>query len=376
MEYENLPHMRRWNLDGTDYGIVLTGTVYGHAQLADGREITTSPLMQVRLQDQILLVQTHNTCYLCPLSEVDPSCQLTKKYLLSELPEASLVLDQWLNADPFRPVPDFAHREIPVPEDSYLLVLDTGRPYLFYGLFCKEPQGYRWVQRRGEIKLGMFSDSVFCTSRCPQSNKTLVDLRYLPKQGGYMMDTLVYPHLRFYRLATARPDTQVFVLNIGEEPFQLDEVEGILGKTILNSWQYIRLPLENSPQWKECQEMDMEMTGRLPNFGDLPLEQPAPPPSPAPQPMHKIEILQDLPLQFPTESSQYEVPTPPPLVAPTPALPIEEDSLFTERDQSDFSGDDTAPIPELKFEEVEQIAQGTVQELKLDLKPNPEKKDG
>ncbi len=215
--------MENWNLRAYSTEFILNGRVYDHPRISDGRKINTSPITKLGVEGEMLLFDTHNTTYYCPLPQVDPSCQLTKKFLLETLPAQKDLWDTWLNNDPTRPSTPFAQVDMPLEDGAYLLALDADHPYLFVGMYQKNSQGYHWVIRRPYVNQGMFSDSVHLSSF--HGENVPFDVRYFPEG---------YNELKFYNVSMEE-SVQIFLVNVGTEPVFYQEVQ-------LNPWHYMELP--------------------------------------------------------------------------------------------------------------------------------------
>ncbi len=227
MEQRNFPFLRNWNLSAHNDDVIIKGLVYGHPQITDSRKIKTSPVQKVafsRENWERLYFYTHNTVYECPMNQVDPTCQFTRKYLHDSLPEESLTWEKWLNDDPTRPETPFENMDLPVSDGAYILALDADSPHLFQGVYQKIANKYHWVIRHPYVNMGMFTDSVLSNKYDGQLN-LLFDVRYFP-QG--------VQELRFYGIKFGNENILFYVVNVGNTAVFYD------GKP-LESWHYFQL---------------------------------------------------------------------------------------------------------------------------------------
>lgn len=224
---EHTTRMENWNLRsyGSDY--ILDGRVFGHNRIRDGRKIHTSPVLHSVVTGEWIEFHTHNTIYSCPLGEVDPSCQLTKKYLLEQHPQHKEVWDSWLNNDPTRPPTPFARVDMPLEDGAFILALDAERPYLFVGMYQKWGDIYHWVIRSPFVNHGMYSDSVnLRTIDTPLP----FDLRYFPEGEN---------EVKFY-CTRIDQGLKVFMVNVGQDPVFYQGIQ-------LNPWHYLPLLHKEDP---------------------------------------------------------------------------------------------------------------------------------
>lgn len=258
MQTQSSPIMHNWNLSSNGMDVIVKGTVYGHPRISDGRKINTSPLVKgVFSQDSgdEIFFHTHNTIYQCPLHQVDPSCQLTKKYLLETLPQEHERWDKWLDNDSTRPTTPFQGVDLPVPDGSYLLALDPDCPYIFTGVYQKIGSTYHWIIRNPYVNMGVYTDSVLCNKYDDQLN-LLFDVRYFP-QGCQQV--------KFYDIQLKGEEVLFYVVNVGQTQINYDE-------NILNPWHYFQL-LENMVEKKE--EAKEEVKAQPPQE-ELPVEELSP----------------------------------------------------------------------------------------------------
>ncbi|MFI3253102.1 MAG: hypothetical protein R3Y63_02005 [Eubacteriales bacterium] len=366
MTDKKTPSMAHWNLIVNDGKIILNGAVYGHPQIADGRKVTTSPLASGELVEEAILFSTRNSQYLCPLEEVDPTCQLTKKYLLEQLPSEKDRWDLLLNGDPSRPhCPLFSIKNLPIPDGAYILALDAQRPYLFYGMFRKTQGQLLWEIRHPLVHVGMFTDSVL--SRKMEGEETIYDIRYFPK-GSAMF--------RFYQMELCPPITPFYVINVGTESVQCLDTPEIpqIQELTLQPWEYCHIPPVMPNRNKNTESDPKEECVVREDFSI---------PNPEPHTMleDEGEVLENREEQTflnPAKMTEREEE----IAEKRTNIPIpqEEPSLFEEIStenhedhcyQATFSETEDR-IPELKFEDMTQDANPEVAQLKLDLAPSLE----
>ncbi len=382
---ENYPLMAHWHLVAYGNDVILNGTVYGHPSIADGRKINTSPLVngQYGMNDgqEALYFSTKNTVYYCPMEEVDPSCQLTKKYLIEQIPQEMATWDKWLDGNPARPLSPFANINIPVPEGSYLLALDAGCPYLFYGMFRKVVGGYYWEQREPFVQLGMFTDSVICRGKAEQ--ELLYDIRYFPMENY---------RFRFYELNIPSEDFPYFVINIGKEPILYGRVQE--EDREIAPWHMVQIPYSLSPEQQSQPQLEElqsntapELSGETIEEEQIPeqLENPVDIPSadipPVVEPVdftlsedslilefeeeleqemnafqQEVDIFQELPLET-TVLGACDL-----QIGDVPLDTAEEEN--SSWDEDEFTG--AIEIPTLNIDAMQDFTQAQVEELKLD----------
>ncbi len=204
--------MRNWVLSFPSGNMMAEGCVHGNPNFPTGRVIFSSNVKDVTLEEDKLVVETLNSVYHCPLSQVNPVDAPTKEYFLEKFPNQKERWEELFQNHSQLPEISLQGAES-LPDGAFILALTPVRTYLFQGLYQKRADGFHWVLRSPYVHLGMFTDSVLCTAEN-------FDVRYFPRGSNDGVEFYVQ-RLHENKEKYAKPSL-FYVMNVGEIPIFVD----------------------------------------------------------------------------------------------------------------------------------------------------------